>query len=84
MRNNKEINMSTKDILEKYKSTLTKEEQEAISILENNTIYQELNKAGIDEIVFGECMIETTKEGIRHIPVNSKEYNDIILRNGKQ
>jgi len=66
-----------------YLATLTPEEQKAIEIFDSSEIGAALNEAAVDELVWGESMLEITSNGLRCIRRMSKEYNQILTRNGK-
>ena len=64
-----------------YLSTLTPEEQKAIEIFNSSDTGKAFTEAAVDELVWGESMLEITPDGLKCIRRMSKEYNQILLRN---
>ena len=64
-----------------YLATLTPEEQKAIEIFNSSDTGMAFNEAAVDELVWGESMLEITPDRLKCIRRMSKEYNQILLRN---
>lgn len=58
-------------------------EENAKNLLKSLDTDLAMRESAVDEFVYGETILEITPEGIRCVRFGTKEYNEILKRNGK-